>query len=304
MLKITNIGLKKIYTHLAQNVRCMASSRRECKNNKDIHIKYIELTNKELIDSDFGLKQFIRKTYLWTGGGIVGSTGIGILGNEILLANHDFLSTSIILLVSGTVLSLGGVFGIGNAKYSTHKDIIANKSNNHSSHSKTDNYEILYSINSPLRIFSYGCLVSGMGLMIVPACGIFHDAMVPAFIASSSVFGGASWYAMTRKVGELEPFGGMLYGGLSGLVGVSLVGLGSNLFFGFNWFGDTTHLINLYGAIPLFTGLVAYDTHKSIELYRTGDADHLGCSTGLYLDFMNLLIRFMEIISKAQSNKR
>lgn len=303
MLKLTNIGLKKINTHLAQNVRCMASFRSNRNNNKDISVKYIEPTNKELIDSDFGLKQFIRKTYLWTGGGIVGSTGIGILGNEILQANSHLLSSPMPLLVSSIVLAFGGALGIVFTKYSTHKDIITNKSNNRSSHSKTDNYEILYSTNSPLRIISYGSLVSGMGLMMVPMCAVFPNALFPAFVASSSVFGGASWYAMTRKVGELEPFGGMLYGGLTGLVGVSLVGLGSNLFFGSNWFGDAAHLISLYGGIPLFTGLVAYDTHKAIELYQLGDADHLGCSVELYLDFMNLLVRFMEIIGKIQSVK-
>jgi FtsH-binding integral membrane protein len=167
MLKLTNIGLKKINTHLAQNVRCMASFRSN-RNNKDISVKYIEPTNKELIDSDFGLKQFIRKIYLWTGGGIVGSTGIGILGNEILQANPHLLSTPMPLLVSSIVLAFGEALGIGFTKYSTHKDIITNKSNNNSSRSKTDNYEILYSTNSPLRIFSYGCLVSGVGLTMVP----------------------------------------------------------------------------------------------------------------------------------------
>jgi FtsH-binding integral membrane protein len=305
MLKITNIGLKKIDTYLAQNVRCMASFRSN-RNNKDISIKYIEPTNKELINSDFGLKQFIRKTYLWTGGGIVGSSGIGILGNEILQANPHLLSSSMPLLVSSIVLAFGGALGIAFTKYSTHKDIITNKSNNHSSHSshsKPENYEILYSTNSIPRIISYGSLVSGMGLMIVPMCAVFPDALVPAFVASSSVFGGASWYAMTRKVGELEPWGGILYGGLTGLVVVSLVGLGSNLFFGSNWFADEAHLISLYGGIPLFTGLVVYNTHKAIELYKSGDADHLGCSVELYLDFINLLVRFMKIIAKIQSYK-
>jgi len=76
---------------------------------------------------------------------------------------------------------------------------------------------------------------------------------------------------MTRKVGELEPWGGMLYDGLTGLISVSLVGLSSN------WFEDATHLINLYGGIPLFIGFVAYNTHKAIELYKLGDAYHLAC---------------------------
>lgn len=65
-----------------------------------------------------------------------------------------------------------------------------------------------------------------------------------------------------------------------------------------------THIISLYGGIPLFTGLIAYDTHKSIEKYNSGDPDHLGCSVELYLDFMNLFVRFVEIIGKIQNNNK
>ena len=67
----------------------------------------------------------------------------------------------------------------------------------------------------------------------------------------------------------------------------------SNLIFGHNWFGDISCMISFFGCIPLFTGLVAYDTHKSIEKYQSGDHDHFGYSTVLYLDFINLFLRFM-----------
>lgn len=86
------------------------------------------------------------------------------------------------------------------------------------------------------------------------------------------------------------------------MVGVNLLGLGSTFIFRLNMFGDMAHLISLYGGIPLFTGLVAYDTHKSIEKYQNGDPDHLETSTELYLDFMNLFMRFVEIIGKSQNN--
>jgi FtsH-binding integral membrane protein len=181
-------------------------------------------------------------------------------------------------------------------QYSVHKDIVKVYTNG-----KKNQVEISYSINSIPRTLSYISLIVGNGIIMVPMFAIIPDSVLPAFIASSSVFGGATWYAMTRKTGELEIWGSALHGGLTGLVGVSLVGLGSNLIFGHNWFGDITHLVSLYGGIPLFTGLVAYDTHKSIEKYQSGDPDHLGCSTELYLDFINLFVRFMEIIAKIQS---
>lgn len=267
------------------------------KQNETKSSKYSNFTNSDLIDSNYGLREFVKKTYLWTGGGIFGSIGLSILGASVISANPHLLSNSIgTLFGTGCVLGLGGALGIGFTKYSIHKDIVKVYANG-----KKNQVEISYSINSIPRTLSYISLIVGNGIIMVPMFAIIPDAVLPAFIASSSVFGGASWYAMTRKTGELEIWGSALHGGLTGLVGVSLVGLGSNLIFGHNWFGDITHLASLYGGIPLFTGLVAYDTHKSIDKYQSGDPDHLGCSTELYLDFINLFVRFMEIIAKIQS---
>jgi FtsH-binding integral membrane protein len=278
-------------------------------NPNDIKSKY-GITNEELIDSNYGLREFMKKTYLWTGGGIAGSTGIAILGGEILQQNSNIISCGYepSIFFSSFVLAIGGAIGISFTNYTTHKDIITNKNVNSSSNDRQERQksnnsaEILYSINSTGRLISYGSLVSGMGVTMVPLCGMFPHALIPAFVASSSIFAGSTLWAMKKGVGELKPYGSILYGGLSGLVGVSLMGLGSNLFFGTNWFGDMTHLISLYGGIPLFTGLIAYDTHKAIEMYESGNPDHLGCSTQLYLDFINLFVRFIEIINKIQND--
>ncbi len=60
------------------------------------------------------------------------------------------------------------------------------------------------------------------------------------------------------------------------------------------------HNVDLYGGIALFTGFTAYDTHRAIDLYKRNDPDHLGVATDMYLNFMNLLIRIMEIYLKMQ----
>jgi FtsH-binding integral membrane protein len=63
--------------------------------------------------------------------------------------------------------------------------------------------------------------------------------------------------------------------------------------------------VDTYGGILLFTAMNAYDTQLAMARYRDGDADHLGCATDLFLNFMNLLIRIMEALAKAQEhNKR
>jgi FtsH-binding integral membrane protein len=159
----------------------------------------------------------------------------------------------------------------------------------------------LYSTNPVPRIISYGSLISGMGILMIPMFIAFPDSIIPAFVTSSSVFGGAVVYALTRKTQELSIWGPTLYSCLFGLTGVSLLGLGSSLLIGQNLFASSAHLISLYGGIPLFTGLIAYDTYKAIQMYRLGEPDHLGCSVDLYLSFINLFVRLVEIIAKIQA---
>ena len=91
-------------------------------------------------------------------------------------------------------------------------------------------------------------------------------------------------------------------GGLVGLVGMGLVGLGSQLIFGPTMFSMALHSIDTYAGIVLFTAMSAYDTHKSIEMYENKDPDHLGCAINLYLDFINLLIRIMEVMAKIKKD--
>lgn len=259
-----------------------------------------QLPYTDIIDKNFGLKQFIKQTYMWTGLGITSSLGLSLVGSYW----PQIVGTTSpgVFLGGCAVLSIGGAIGVGMGKYRIHRQLvkIKNSDSNQLGFSKSNQVEIMYSTNSPLRTLSYGALLTGNGLMCIPLFTVFPNAVVPAFIASASVFGGSTWFAIRAKPGELDAWSPVLYGGLSGLVGVSLLGLGSQMFFGHNWFGDMTHMISLYGGIPLFTGLIAVDTQKAIEKYQAGEPDHLGCSTELYLDFMNLFVRFVEIIAKLQ----
>ncbi len=264
-------------------------------------------TNADLLDSNYGLRKFINKTYLWTGGAITSSIGISILGSAMqhlvlaeaapevsqinLLAN--LLNSFELFLGTGLGLSFCGILGISFLKPKMYTGTIINFKNGKV-------IPVFYTTNSIPRIISYGSLVSGMGILMIPMFIAFPDAILPAFVASSSVFGGAVYYGLTRQE-EISVWGPTLYSSLTGLAGVSLLGLGSSLLFGQNWFGDSAHFISLYGGIPLFTGLISYDTYKAIERYKERDADHLGCSVDLYLNFINLFIRLVEIIAKIQA---
>ncbi len=252
-------------------------------------------TNGDLINEDFGLRKFVKSTYLWTGGAITSSIGISILGAKVDFIARLFDSFEL-FIGTGFVLSFSGIIGINYFKPKFHENFIFNIK-------KDRVYPVLYTTNSVPRILSYGSLISGMGILMIPMFIAFPDAIIPAFATSSSVFGGAVYYALTRKTQELSIWGPTLYSCLTGLTGVSLLGLGSSLLIGQNLFGSSAHLINLYGGIPLFTGLIAYDTYKAIQMYREGEPDHLVCSVDLYLSFINLFVRLVEIIAKIQALK-
>jgi FtsH-binding integral membrane protein len=246
-------------------------------------------SSNQLINSNFGLNQFIKKTYLWTGGAVSGSIGISILGAKVDFISSVFNSFGM-FIGTGFGMSLIGITGIAFIKPEYHTSKQTNSKPSY-----------FYTTNPVSRVLSYGSLVSGMGILMIPMFVAFPDAIIPAFIGSSSVFGGAVYYGLTKKQGEIKTWESTLYSGLSGLVGVSLLGLGSNLLLGQNMFGSAAHLISLYGGIPLFTGLIAYDTYKAIERYNEGIPDHLGCSVDLYLDFINVFVRLVEIIAKIQA---
>lgn len=289
--RVTKLRNKGLNHHPSINESIYAGKHGLKKSVNDIAVNEshpgmnLQHTNIEAIDSNNGLKQFVTRTYLWTGGAICGSIGLGIVGSNSLA-----LSNVPMLMLSSALLSLGGVYGISKFKHTIHQGLVNHKL-------------VSYSKNSPARLLSYGAVVTGMGFSMVPMCVIFPDTIFPAFVAASSVFGGASAYALTRKTGELEKYKGVLYGGLSGLFGVSVLGLCSDLIFGHNWFGNTTDMLSLYGGIPLFTGLIAYDTHKAIEMYLSGNPDHLGCASMIYVDFINLFVRLVRIIGTSRHNR-
>ena len=60
------------------------------------------------------------------------------------------------------------------------------------------------------------------------------------------------------------------------------------------------HNVNVYGGVVVLSAFTAYDTHNMIELYKKGEPDSLSAATNFYLNFMNLLVRIMEILAKTQ----
>lgn len=232
--------------------------------------------HKKLISAS-ALQSFLDKTYTFSGAGVVGTLGIA---TALSHSSMVFQSPGMMFL-GGFGLSIAGIFGVNYGKYTT--DAMGRSTT-----------------NSTTRLAGLAALVTGMGITSAPAFA-FYDlnyVLPPSLLMATMIFSGASIYARKAEPGSFLAYGPALSGGLIGLVGTGLVGIGSEMFFGPNMFSALAHNVQLYAGIPLFTAFVAYDTQAAIERFENGDPDHLGCSVSLYLDFMNILIRMMEIVNK------
>ena len=237
------------------------------------------------IDHNRGLANFMKTTYL--------TTGIGISSSIVLALAADYSGFALqhpgICLGGGIIAAFAGIFGLSSTKY-------------HIWNSK----EGLTSTNSLERRASFAALTAGMGLSIAPMVSVVSEIspkILPMSAALSlATMGGASLYAYRSENAKLLRLKAPLMGALTGLVGMGLVALGSGFLFGNNMFLQMLHHVDTYAGIALFTAFTAYDTHVAIDRYEKGDPDHLGCATDFYLDFMNFLVRFMEIVAKMKKN--
>lgn len=245
---------------------------------------------QDLIKRDAGLKSFVAKTYLYTGGSLATAVGAGL----VLLADPQLFSGHVLaMLGGGFVLSMGGVFGMGFTSYEVktevRKDAMTGEEGIYS-----------YSENSLARKVSYASIIAGVSMIGAPSIAIasVQGVLTPALLYTGLIFTGATTYTLSRKAGELSTWGPALTGGLTALVGCGLASLGSAYFGGPKELTMLLHSVHLYAGIPLFTGLIAYDTHLAMEKYKEGDPDHLGTSVSLFLDLMNILTRMIQILGR------
>lgn len=138
-----------------------------------------------------------------------------------------------------------------------------------------------------------------MGLVITPSLLIFHDFIPLALVGTAALTAGPIMLALNTPSKSLLPYGSALYSCLGGLVGIGLTSLIAPLL-GFESLGLFAHNIDLYGGVLLFTLYNAYDTHKMLDDYEKGDRDVLFHATNYSLSAINIFIRLLEILSKAQ----
>jgi FtsH-binding integral membrane protein len=235
------------------------------------------------------------------GAGVATSMGVSLAFAPLASMSS---AAPFVLFGTGACLAFGGVYGISTIDPEYQKVSFTPSSS--FGESSSQSVEIMIAKDKPLREVSFGALTVGMGLIMGPVISIYIDSdpmVIPiSLLASSAVFGGCAFASSRIKETTLMTWKAPLSIGLGSLVGLQLLGIGGSLIFGANSFSEAIHSVDLVGGIGLFTMMSIYDAYAARKMYLEGDPDHIGCSTMVYLDFMNLLIRLMEVLSKIRKD--
>lgn len=111
--------------------------------------------------------------------------------------------------------------------------------------------------------------------------------VVQALLITTGVFVGLTLFTFQTKM-DFSSFGPFLFGGLWGLITAGLVGI-------FLPFNATFDLVVACFGVLIFSGLVLYDTQQIMKTLSVDEAV-LG-SLRLYLDFLNLFLYILRIVS-------
>jgi len=117
-----------------------------------------------------------------------------------------------------------------------------------------------------------------------------------AFLGTTLVFACFSGAALLSERRSYLYIGGMLSSGLSILVTLSFLNFFFRSMFMFN--------IQLYLGLVVFCGFVVFDTQLIVEKSVMGDKDFVGHALELFLDFINIFVRLLIILSKDKKEKK
>jgi len=135
-----------------------------------------------------------------------------------------------------------------------------------------------------------------LGPLINQTIQIDPSIVVTAFVGTTTIFAcftGMSLFAVRRSYLYLA---GILSSGLS-LMGILSL---------FNLFVRSHAVFNfqLYAGLMLFCGFIIFDTQLIIEKRFAGDRDFVSHALELFLDFINVFVRLLIILSKNSKEKK
>lgn len=138
-------------------------------------------------------------------------------------------------------------------------------------------------------LLSFG-LLEGMAIAPLVLMSSMKGVLITSLALTGAIFGGFSAAAYLSPRASLLVLQGPLYGGLIGLMVLSL----------FSVFYPTAiaHSLILYGGLALFSVMIAADTQAMIERARCGAGDHVSDAMQMFLSLVNIFIRIMQIMGK------
>lgn len=246
----------------------------------------------EHVSDERGLNRFIMKTYLYTGLALL----VALMLAQLLptLMSFDLTPMPFVISIMSVVLGLILFFSGGYRTY------IRNMID-----SSCQPFHYLYSVNSDMRFLGWILLIVGTSISMANF-KVVVDEIAPhilplASLLTLAIFGGASLYAYSQPSGSLLSWGNSLLSGLTTLCMVQLLKFVLYVIYGATPLVMAMDSIETYCGIIIFTGFIAYDTHKAIDRYKKSQPDHLGSSIEFYLDIMNLIIDISKVLLKNTS---
>jgi len=135
-----------------------------------------------------------------------------------------------------------------------------------------------------------------IGPLLLHVLDIDPQIVTSAFLGTVCIFGcfsATAYYAERRSYLFL---GGFLSSALTTMVILGFLNIFFSSLFMFN--------ILLYGGLIVFSGFVIFDTQLIIEKAAMGNKDFVTDSLELFLDFINIFVRLLILLSKDKKKER
>jgi FtsH-binding integral membrane protein len=235
--------------------------------------QYDGRTAAEYVNESTSLQQFLKRSMGTTALAVGGAAASCALWMQIPLV----VASPMACMIGGLVGSIGCLFGLTAIQPTYGVDQNGN----------------LKAFNSPARQAVFAGLLAAQGLGLAPLMfkvAVIAPMAIPvAGALSVATMAGMAAYALKQPQGALQKWGPALYVGMFGMIGVGLV----NMFVHSN----TLSMITSGAGVLIFAGFTAYDTHVAIQEHAEGRPDHLLTAANFYMNFINLFLDYLRLIS-------
>ena len=261
----------------------------EVLNDKDKVNYELKETHLESIDTNYGLRNYMKNVYKYSGLGFGTTLVVGSAVPLIIGTIPTILPYAIPVWIGNICFSFYSLNKISKIRslVNTHKD-------------KKGKEFYTEEIDSDKKLW-YNLFSISNGITISPALGAamaLSPTILPtAIIGTFGVFGGATMYALNKKDFNAASWQAPLIGCVTGLIGASLVQIG----FGLAGNHQIFHIMDMGitgVSLLTFTGLVAADTQNAIKSYYDKTLDSINTSVELLLDATNILLDLIKVLSE------